>query len=64
MAQVVDTDDVDGDRDTTELIPEGENYGDFYYLGFNDLFDNWYPAQAAQGRTLSELNDRLESPMS
>ena len=21
---------------------DGKDYGDFYYLGFNDLFDNWY----------------------
>ena len=24
------------------LVPDGKDYGDFYYLGFNDLFDNWY----------------------
>jgi hypothetical protein len=37
---------IDLDEDGAGTIlgpdPEGVDYGDFYYLGFNDLFDNWY----------------------
>lgn len=44
LANVADGDDADGDTDLTELIPDGDDYGVFYYLGFNDLFDNWYVA--------------------
>ena len=62
IARVVDEDDADGDGNTTEFIFDGEDYGDFYYLGFNDLFDNWYPARAEGTRTLAELNDRPASP--
>ena len=43
-------------------ISDGKDYGDFYYLGFNDLFDNGYPAKAAGGKTLVALNDQPESP--
>ena len=49
LANVADEDDDDGDGDTTELIPNGEDYGDFYYLGFNDLFDNWYVSDKGTG---------------
>ena len=42
IARVADAADADGDGDTTELILDGNDFGDFYYLGFNNLFDNWY----------------------
>ena len=29
-------------NDGTILEADGEDYGNFYYLGFNDLFDNWF----------------------
>jgi hypothetical protein len=33
----------EGDVDPGDYLdPDGVDYGDFYYLGFNDLFDNWY----------------------
>ena len=35
-----------GDGPGTVLASDGTDYGDFYYLGFNDLFDNWYSTDA------------------
>ena len=58
LANVADGDDVDDDDDLTELIPDGEDYGDFYYLGFNDLFDNWYVAE----RGTATIETRPTSP--
>ena len=58
LANVADADDVDKDSDLTELIPNGVDYGDFYYLGFNDLFDNWYVAD----RGTAEIETRPTSP--
>ena len=52
LANVADANDVDGDADLTELIPDGVDYGDFYYLGFNDLFDNWYVSDKGDATTL------------
>ena len=52
LANVADANDVDGDLDLGELIPDGVDYGDFYYLGFNDLFDNWYVSDKGDATSL------------
>ena len=61
MAKVVDVADEDGDGDTSELILDGEDYGDFYYLGFNNLFDNWFAARAEGARSLAALSEQPAS---
>ena len=61
MAKVVDVADEDGDGDTMELILDGEDYGDFYYLGFNNLFDNWFAARAEGTRSLAALSEQPAS---
>ena len=40
------------DGSETDLIPDGNDYGNFYYLGFNDLFDNWYVSDKGDATTL------------
>ena len=52
LANVADANDADGDADLAELIPDGVDYGDFYYLGFNELFDNWYVSDKGDATTL------------
>jgi hypothetical protein len=42
------------------LVPDGNDYGDYYYLGFNDLFDNWYVT--SRGTNPEDFETRPKSP--